>query len=212
MMEFDELPKHFASKQISIDELDLDPFEQLIEWFKLAKKNHVPELNAMALATASKSSHPSCRMVLLKKVDPSGLIFYTNYNSRKARELKENPYATGIFFWAQLSIQICVEGKVEKISQAESIQYFQTRSRESQIAAWSSNQGEILSSKKELELRFQELSLRYENQKIPLPPFWGGYRMIPHRFEFWQGGSHRLHDRFQYLYQNNKWELSRLSP
>jgi pyridoxamine 5'-phosphate oxidase len=150
--------------------------------------------------------------VLLKKIDETGLELYTNYESRKATELRINPHAAAVFYWEKLSRQINVEGAVETVSREISEKYFHTRSRESQIAAWSSKQGKEISGKNVLEEAFEQLVDRYQNTTIPLPPFWGGFRLIPHRFEFWQGGSHRLHDRFQYLKEKGSWTMARLSP
>lgn len=211
-MDFQELPEHHAKQLLHRDELNPDPFKQLITWLGYAKTQKVEELNAMALATATKKGVPSCRMVLLKHVDDNGLIFYTNYKSRKAQELSENPLASTTFFRPEMMLQINVEGHVEKVSKETSEKYFHSRARESQIAAWASNQGNIIPSRESLESKCEELKKEYEGKELPLPPHWGGYRLIPTRFEFWQGGYHRLHDRFQYLKRDGRWEISRLSP
>ena len=211
-MDFYELPEHYAKDQVHKQELMKDPFAQFTAWMNEAKANGIEELNAMALATATTDGAPSCRMVLLKHVDHEGLVFYTNYNSRKSQELTQNPRASAVIFWPKAMRQICVEGKVEKVSKITSENYFHLRHRESQIAAWASEQGKRLSSRNELFDRCKEIDERYRGKEIPLPQFWGGFRLIPSRFEFWLGGPHRLHDRFQYALQNGDWEFSRLSP
>lgn len=211
-MDFQELPEHHARRLLHRDELRQDPFDQLTAWLDHAKEVKIEELNAMALATATKEGVPSCRMVLLKHVDKQGLIFYTNYESRKAQELNKNPFASATFFWPDIMLQINIEGRVEKVSQEISESYFHSRHRESQIAAWASNQGSVIPSRESLESKCEELRKTYEGKQLPLPPHWGGYRLMPTRFEFWQGGHHRLHDRFQYLKSDGQWEISRLSP
>lgn len=211
-MDFHELPEHYAKDQVHRQELINDPFKQFIAWMDEAKENQIEELNAMSLATSTSDGAPSCRMVLLKHFDQNGLIFYTNYNSRKSQELAQNPRASAVIFWPKLMRQICVEGKVEKVSKRDSENYFHLRQRESQIAAWASEQGNPLSSREELLSRCIEISKKYQGKEVPLPPFWGGFRLIPNRFEFWQGGPHRLHDRFQYLLHEGCWKLSRLYP
>lgn len=211
-MDFQELPTNHAPSQLLSRKLCSNPFEQLISWMEYAKQIQIEELNAMALATASKTGIPSCRMVLLKHLDENGLVFYTNYESRKAKELTDNPYATAVIFWPKVMLQIVVEGTVEKVSKEMSEEYFHSRHRESQIAAMASKQGSVIPSKEVLESRCEEIRNQFDGKEIPLPSFWGGFRLVPNRFEFWQGGHHRLHDRFQYLKLDDRWEISRLSP
>ena len=211
-MDFQEIPAHHDIKHLHFKDLHKDPFDQFIAWMEFAKKLGIEQLNAMSLATASKKGIPSCRMVLLKHIDQDGLIFYTNYSSRKSKELEENPHASAVIFWPKIMFQLCVDGIVVKVSREISNNYFQTRNRESQIGAWASSQGKKLLSREELEKKYQEASGSFKGKEIPLPPFWGGYRIIPNRFEFWLGGHHRLHDRFQYLKKDSQWEISRLSP
>jgi len=189
------------------------PVMQFTVWLQEAIAAQLLEPNAMALATASVQGKPSCRMVLLKEYSEQGFLFFTNLESRKAKELNENPHAMAVFFWDALEKQVSIEGKVEMITEAEAGIYFSTRPRASQIACWTSPQGKVLSSREKLDQAYQEVALNYQDQTVPLPPFWGGYRLIPNRFEFWQGGRNRLHDRFQYLLEENKtWKIDRLAP
>jgi pyridoxamine 5'-phosphate oxidase len=189
------------------------PVAQFTAWLKEAVAAQVLEPNAMALATASAQGRPSCRIVLLKQYSDQGFLFFTNLKSRKADELTENPYAMAVFFWDVLEKQVSIEGKVERVSEAEADAYFTTRPRASQIASWASPQGNTLPSREMLDQAFNQAALQYQDQPIPRPPFWGGYRLIPSRFEFWQGGLDRLHDRFQYLLDNqNAWEIERVAP
>ena len=168
--------------------------------------------NAMALATVGADGKPSVRTVLLKGVDERGFIFYTNYESRKGRELDGNPHGALVFYWSDLERQVCVSGPVAKISREESEKYFQSRPRGSRIGAWASTQSEVVPDRAFLEARWQEIETRYP-QDVPLPPFWGGYALKPERIEFWQGRASRLHDRFCYLRgADGKWKLERLSP
>lgn len=215
-MQFNELPKHFAQKPLRRKILKEDPFEQLLVWCDEAKKEKIKELNAMALATATSLGKPSCRMVLLKKIEvkgaTKGLHFFTPYESRKALEMQENPFVSGILFWKEMMRQVCIEGTVEKLPLKASKMYFDSRPRGSQLAAWVSLQGTVLTSKKVLEEAYLEKEKEYEGKKIPLPPNWGGFRIIPQRFEFWQGGEDRLHDRFQYTKEQEIWCIERLSP
>src|SRR5471032_335944 len=170
------------------------------------------DVNAMVLSTVDKSGRPSSRNVLLKGVDERGFIFFTNYGSRKGRELSENPNASLTFYWAELERQVCVAGLVDKISREESENYFKSRPRGSQLAAWASNQSDVVADRATLETKWNEMEKKFPND-IPLPPNWGGYVMRPERIEFWQGRAGRLHDRFQYTLQpDNSWKLERLAP
>jgi pyridoxamine 5'-phosphate oxidase len=171
-----------------------------------------PDLNAMTLATVDKNGIPSTRTVLLKGVDARGFIFFTNYDSRKGNELAENPNAALTFYWADLERQICVAGSVEKIAREESEKYFKSRPRGSQLAAWASNQSDIVKDRAALETKWNEMENFFPNE-VPLPPNWGGFVLRPQRIEFWQGRPSRLHDRFQYTRQpDNSWKLERLAP
>lgn len=191
--------------------VDKNPFKQFDRWFISA--NNLPKPNAMILATASKKGEPSARVILLKQYDRRGFVFYTNYGSRKSRELLENPHAALVFHWPELERQVRITGKVAKISHARSLKYFRSRSRGSQIGAWASIQSTEISSRSELDDRVEELRKRYEGKDIPLPPHWGGYSLKPDEFEFWyQGKSGRLHDRIVYRQQKNgSWKIGRLA-
>ncbi|MEI8291292.1 MAG: pyridoxamine 5'-phosphate oxidase [Verrucomicrobiota bacterium] len=186
-----------------------------IALFKLwsAICNHrPPDINAMTLATVDREGKPSSRTVLLKSVNERGFVFFTNYDSRKGREIAQNPNAALTFFWSELERQVCVAGSVTKLSGAESEAYFKSRPRGSQLAAWASNQSEVVADRAMLETNWRELEKKYPD-KIPLPPNWGGYILRPERIEFWQGRPSRLHDRLCYTRQTNgRWKMERLSP
>jgi pyridoxamine 5'-phosphate oxidase len=211
-MEFKDFSKEFLAKPLKQKDLSRDPFIQFERWMKVAINANISELNAMALATASPSGKPSCRIVLLKQFDAQGLVFFTNYESRKAKELFENPYAAATIFWESLMRQISIEGKVEKTSLEDSEVYFSRRPRGSQLGAWASLQDQVIFSREALEEKLHIITEKYQEKTVPLPPFWGGFRLIPSRFEFWQGAKDRLHDRFLYTLQGNNWKLERLSP
>ncbi len=211
-MKFNELPHNFSKEALRSQDMKNLPQEQFISWMEEAKLATIAELNAMALATASAEGKPSCRTVLLKGIDERGLIFFTNYESRKAKDLEENPAASGVFFWKEQMRQIIIDGKVRKLPREESKAYFATRSRKSQIASCASKQDAPLESRAALEAKCLQLEHKYNGKEIPLPTTWGGFILIPLRFEFWQGGENRLHDRFEYLLEKGKWKLTRLSP
>jgi pyridoxamine 5'-phosphate oxidase len=198
----------------SLDELDveLNPFVQFHHWYEEANNAALPEPNAMVLATASAEGRPSARVVLLKAFDERGFVFFTNYEGRKSAEMAANPQAALLFFWAELHRQIRIEGSVERTSKQESEQYFSSRPFESRLSAWASRQSSVIPSRSYLEQKMSDLKDRYKNQEIPLPPFWGGFRLQPQAFEFWQGRENRLHDRIRYLLRGGVWEIERLSP
>lgn len=202
--------KEYQKHTLSFDDLNPDPFKQFNDWFEEAKKVEI-DPGAMALATASLSAVPSCRMVLLKGWDERGFLFFTNSNSRKGREIAENPVASVTFYWKELERQVIGEGKVSKVTAEEADLYFATRLRASQTGAWASHQDEVLSSREELRERFNREEEKYKGMQIPRPPYWEGYRIAPHRLEFWQGRENRLHDRFVYLLKTD-WQISRLNP
>ena len=167
----------------------------------------------MSLATVSKALKPSIRTVLLKLYDENGFVFFSNYESQKAKDIAQNPFVSLHFAWLPLQRQLRIEGKVEKISSSESLKYFLSRPRGSQLGAWASNQSEVVSSRSILESKFHEIKNKFLNGQVPLPDFWGGYRVIPSRFEFWQGGKDRLHDRFIYeLDAQNECKMARIAP
>lgn len=198
----------------SLDELDVDlnPLAQFHLWFQEAMKAELPEPNAMVLATATLEGKPSARVVLLKGFDDRGLVFFTNYEGRKSVELAENPQAALLFFWVELERQVRIEGTVERISKHESEEYFRTRPLESRLSAWASRQSSVIPSRSFLEQKMSDLKSHFGNQEIPLPPFWGGFRLQPQAFEFWQGRENRLHDRVLYSLQEGVWRIERLSP
>ena len=211
-MNFNELTKSFAPEDLRREDLKNDPHDQLLQWFEEAISTHVEEINAMALATATADGKPACRTVLLKQLDKKGLVFYTNYESRKSKELMENPYGMVTLYWPEQMRQICVEGRVEKTSEESSRTYFATRPRGSQIGAWASRQDQVIASREVLEQQFAEMEEKFRDQEVPLPAFWGGFRLIPMRYEFWQGGKDRLHNRFQYTQDGDTWKIDRLYP
>lgn len=192
--------------------IDRDPIKQFQTWLDDAFAAKLPLAEAMTLATATPDGKPSARMVLLKQVDDAGFVFYTNYNSAKARELDANPYAALVFYWVQLDRQVRVEGSVTRTSPEESREYFATRPRESQIGAWASEQSEVIESRAVLEERAAELEKQYCDREIDCPEHWGGYRLMPERIEFWKSRIGRLHDRIRYERDGDSWTLTRLAP
>ena len=202
----------YKDEGLSRDDLNSDPFLQFETWFEEANKAE-PIPNAMSLATVCKSGEPTLRTVLLKLFDKNGFVFFTNYKSRKSVQISQNKNVAILFNWIALERQVGIEGVAQKIEISESIKYFLSRPRGSQLGAWVSDQSSILSSREILESKLEEIKSMFLNKKIPLPDFWGGYRIKPKSFEFWQGRSDRLHDRFLYSEINeNAWEIKRLSP
>jgi pyridoxamine 5'-phosphate oxidase len=212
LMNINNLRKEYRLNKLTEDSVDLNPFRQFRTWFDEVSKSKLIEPNAMILSTANKQSIPSSRVVLLKNFDADGFIFFTNYNSRKGRELKENPAASLLFFWPELERQIRIEGKVKTLKREESEKYFHSRPRESQIAAWVSEQSSVIPDRNFLETKFKDLKIKFGNKEIPLPESWGGFRLVPDTFEFWQGRQNRLHDRICYRKKAIGWEIVRLSP
>ena len=207
-----ELRREYASRALTeADALD-DPIQQFAVWFGEALKSELLDTNAMTLATASRAGEPAARIVLLKGFDETGFVFFTNYESAKAADLDRNPRACLLLFWAALERQVRVAGRVSKTSTQESEKYFQSRPFESQIGAWASAQSRTLSDRASLEARYAELAAKYAGGPVPLPPFWGGYRVAPETIEFWQGRKSRLHDRLLYTTHAGTWVRSRLAP
>jgi pyridoxamine 5'-phosphate oxidase len=207
------LRREYETDGLRRADLHPDPIEQFSVWFSGAVEAALPDVNAITLATATPDGRPSARVVLLKGFDQRGFVFFTNYHSQKGRELEANPEAAFAIFWVQLERQIRVCGRVEKTSREESLAYFHSRPRGSQLGAWVSKQSEVIDARQILEGRLAEMTERFRDQPIELPPHWGGYRIVPREMEFWQGRSNRLHDRFRYTREDTgSWLLERLAP
>ncbi|MFA6596328.1 MAG: pyridoxamine 5'-phosphate oxidase [Ignavibacteriaceae bacterium] len=202
----------YKSAELNETHIRQDPIEQFENWFNDSIHAKIYEPNAMTLATSSGDGLPNARIVLLKGFDKNGFVFYTNYESHKGQELEYNPKVALLFFWKELARQVRIKGKVEKISRKESDEYFHSRPKESQLGAWASNQSSEIPDRKFLEERFKTLQKKFGGKEIPLPPHWGGYRVVPFEIEFWQGRENRLHDRIVYRLVENDWKISRLSP
>lgn len=206
------LRRPYGRYELDVDSLDPDPMTQVSAWLAEAVRAGLREANAMVLATADADGVPSARTVLLKGIGAEGLTFYTNYRSRKARELAANPHAAVVLTWLPLERQVRVSGIVERLSAEESDAYFATRPRGSQLGAWASDQSAPIPDRATLEAAMEEARQRFGDGEIPRPPHWGGFRILPARVELWQGRSDRLHDRFEYRRTEGGWEIRRLSP
>jgi pyridoxamine 5'-phosphate oxidase len=207
-----ELRKEYTLAGLTEKDLARDPFRQFEKWFQEAEAAKLIEPNAMTLCTATPDGKPSARTVLLKSVDGRGFVFFSNYNSRKARELDANPNATLVFPWLALERQVIVEGTVAKVPREESEAYFHSRPRASQLGAWVSQQSAIIADRGVLEENMKMLEQKYAGREVPLPPHWGGWRLSPETVEFWQGRRSRLHDRLRYRRAKDGWTVERLSP
>ena len=202
----------YEDKGLDKEDLNADPFLQFEYWFEEAKEKE-PIPTAMSLSTVSNNGEPALRTVLLKLFDKNGFVFFTNYKSRKADHIAVNHNVAALFNWIALERQVSINGVAEKIKSKESIKYFMSRPRGSQLGAWVSDQSSVLSSRKILEMKLEEMKRKFSDREIPLPDFWGGYRIKPKTFEFWQGRPNRLHDRFKYLKQgNDSWIIDRIAP
>ena len=207
-----QLRRDYVSQPFDESHVAADPFEQFKHWFEEAMQAEQPDVEAMTLSTSTNNGRISSRIVLLKGFDARGFVFFTNYESRKSRELMENPQAALTFYWHTLNRQVRIEGRIEKVSRQESEEYFQTRPRGSQIGAWASPQSDEIVKREILEQRVAEIEARFAEGEIPCPPFWGGWRLEPDHIEFWQGRESRLHDRIVYIKQNDAWKIVRLAP
>jgi pyridoxamine 5'-phosphate oxidase len=207
-----KLRRSFSSKELDIYSVSADPFELFSIWMKEALDSEILDPNAMVLATSSIDKIPSARVVLLRKFDHKGFVFFTNYESQKAADLQNNKNVSLLFFWAELERQIRIIGTAERISTGESSEYFSSRPREHQISAWASKQSSVIENRKSLEIKFDDIKKEFKGKPIPLPEFWGGYRVVPNKFEFWQGRESRLHDRICYSFEKETWRIERLAP
>jgi len=212
-MDIHALREDYKQGELRRKDLYDDPFKQFEKWFQQACNAELLEPNAMTLSTVSEQGQPFMRTVLLKYFDHNGLVFFTNYESRKARQIEINPKVSILFTWLPLQRQVHITGTAAKVTTAESLQYFTSRPRGSQLGAWSSQQSSVISSRQLLLMQFEQVKQKFLDGEIPLPDFWGGYRVVPTSFEFWQGCTNRLHDRFLYtLQQEQSWQIQRLSP
>lgn len=207
-----EIRRDYAREELIESEIADDPVDQFSYWFEQVMASELLDPNAMTLSTATPEGRPSSRIVLLKGFDEAGFRFYTNYGSRKGKELEQNPNAALCFFWPQLERQVRIEGSVERLSREDSEDYFRRRPRLSQLGAWASRQSTKAESRDELEARFSEIKSRFKDEEVPLPDFWGGYILKPERIEFWQGRTGRMHDRICYQKREDDWETFRLYP
>lgn len=195
------------------EDLSDNPIVQFADWFRYACETVPMDPNALSIATVDNQNRPSSRTVLLKYFDDRGFVFFTNYESDKAVHIDANPNVALLFFWSDAARQVKIRGRAERISAKETLKYFMSRPRGSQIGAWVSAQSSVISSRSLLEIKFQEMKQKFSKKEIPLPSFWGGYRVVPDEIEFWQGRRNRLHDRFQYTKQDDgSWTIARLAP
>lgn len=207
------LRQEYAGQSLDVDDVLENPIAQFSHWWKQACDAQLLEPNAMVLATVDQAGRPSQRSVLLKYYDESGFVFFTNYGSRKAQQIAANENVSLLFQWLPLHRQVEIDGRAQRVSQAEALKYFVLRPRASQLGAWVSHQSQVVSSRSLLETKLAEMKRRFGDGEIPLPSFWGGYRVVPRRIEFWQGGPGRLHDRIEYNVQDNApWQRQRLAP
>jgi len=204
--------EEYGSRELHRSDLDPSPIVQFERWFSEARELEVDEPNAFVLSTIGLDGCPAARTVLMKFFDANGFVFYTNYGSAKAKEIEKTPKASILFPWLTLERQVRIEGAVEKVSMAESMKYFASRPRESQIGAWVSDQSSVIDSRALLMNKLEALKQKFKGGEVPLPSFWGGYRVIPQRVEFWQGGKGRVHDRFLYTKEADAWQINRLAP
>jgi pyridoxamine 5'-phosphate oxidase len=211
-IDISSIRKEYKLKGLSERYVDSSPFEQFDIWFKEMLNSKLPEPTAVMLATATKEGKPSARALLLKGYNSDGFIFFTNYESRKGKEIEENNSGALLFFWPEIERQVRVEGTIEKISRTASEDYFKTRPFKSRLGAWASKQSTVIPNRAEIILKFFKYLIKFHSKEIPLPSFWGGYILKPDVFEFWQGRANRLHDRVRYTRKDGLWKIERLSP
>ncbi len=211
-MDISDIRNEYTKNGLNRTELQDDPFEQFHQWFEQARQADLKEVNAMSIATVRADGMPQVRTVLLKLFDANGFVFFTNYNSAKAKEIQHNPKVSVLFPWLDLERQVRISGPVEKISKMESFKYFTSRPRGSQLGAWISEQSQVLSNRTVLKTLMNQIKEKFKEGEVPLPDAWGGYRIIPESFEFWQGRANRLHDRFKYTRSETEWCINRLAP
>lgn len=212
MVDLTDIRKEYTFGRLDENKVAESPFEQFRVWFDQMLSSRPEEPTVMTVASVDESGQPWQRILLLKHFDDKGFVFYTNYESNKGQQLALNPKASLHFFWMNLERQVQVQGKVEKLGREEAEAYFHSRPRESQIGAWASQQSQPLESRSALETRYAQLVSEYHEKEIPLPDYWGGYRLVPDRIEFWQGGEYRLHDRVEYSRVADDWKVQRLNP
>lgn len=205
------LRRQYSKSTLSVSSVSKDPFKQFEKWFQDVLNSGFLEPNAMTLATASKTGKPSARIVLLKGIHDDGFVFYTNYKSKKGKDIEDNPYGSLLFYWDRLERQVRIEGKIEKVTKQESEEYFNTRPYKSRVGAWASKQSTVIESRSAIVREFLKYMMKFKSH-VPLPDVWGGYRLIPDSFEFWQGRPNRLHDRVRFTKNKSGWKIERLAP
>jgi pyridoxamine 5'-phosphate oxidase len=212
LMSLEQQRREYRYGRLTRESLDDSPFEQFDRWLRQAIDGPITDPTAMSLATVDRAGRPWQRIVLLKHADSRGFVFYTNLGSRKAEDIAHNPEVSLHFPWLAMDRQVVIGGRAERLGFREVVSYFASRPRESQLAAWASRQSRRIGSRQALEAQFTAMKEKFGRGEVPLPDFWGGYRVVPREFEFWQGGERRLHDRFQYLRADDQWQIARLAP
>ena len=206
------LRRDYGRAQLRLEDLDPDPFMQFKRWLDEALSAHLVDANAMSLATANTAGEPSLRTVLLKAYSEDGFVFFTNLQSTKSQQIAENPSVALLFYWREFERQVTIAGTASQLPMADVARYFFSRPRESRVAAWVSPQSRVIDARRMLEMKFDEMLKKFGDGEIPVPSFWGGFRVAPRTIEFWQGGTHRLHDRFRYQPDGKGWRIECLAP